>query len=279
MKLREQAYQRFTRGLIDREIRAGQFVSQRELAEITGMPLGAIRELIPRLEADGLIRTVPQRGMQVAQVDLELIRNAFQFRILIEREAASRFALNAPDGELARIRSEHEAVLAAAAKGVTPALVAKAQAVDDRMHATMVDALGNGIISNAYRVNSIKIRLIRQSETRLYADLVVPVMRVHLDVIAAIASRDPERAAAAMEAHIAASRDRALGLGGGTPAPPVAAPAAPVTRDRRAAAGGPPAHAAAGAAAKLEPITAGATPRRRHDPRATTTRATRGAKR
>ena len=60
------------------------------------MPLGAIRELIPRLEADGLIRTVPQRGMQVAQVDLELIRNAFQFRILIEREAAARFALTRP---------------------------------------------------------------------------------------------------------------------------------------------------------------------------------------
>ncbi len=56
MKLRDQAYQRFTRGLLAREIRAGQFVSQRELTELTGMPLGAIRELIPRLEADGLIR-------------------------------------------------------------------------------------------------------------------------------------------------------------------------------------------------------------------------------
>ena len=89
IKLRDQAYQRFTRGLLEREIRAGQFVSQRELTEITGMPLGAIRELIPRLEADGLIRTVPQRGMQVAQVDVRLIRDAFGFRVLIEREAAS----------------------------------------------------------------------------------------------------------------------------------------------------------------------------------------------
>ena len=49
MKLRDQAYQRFTRGLLKREIRSGQFVSQRELALITGMTLGAIRELIPRL--------------------------------------------------------------------------------------------------------------------------------------------------------------------------------------------------------------------------------------
>jgi len=29
--------------------------------------------LIPRLEAEGLIRTVPQRGMQIATVDLTLV--------------------------------------------------------------------------------------------------------------------------------------------------------------------------------------------------------------
>jgi DNA-binding GntR family transcriptional regulator len=213
MKLRDQAYQRFTRGLLAREIRAGQFVSQRELVELTGMPLGAIRELIPRLEADGLIRTVPQRGMQVAQVDVRLIRDAFGFRVMIEREAAAQFALHAPDDAFRRLRDEHEAVLAAATRGVTPALVARAQSVDDGMHATIVDALGNAIVSNAWRVNQLKIRLIRQSETRLDADLVAPVMRVHLGVIDAIASRDPVRAAAAMEAHIAGSRDRALGVG------------------------------------------------------------------
>lgn len=250
MKLRDQAYQRFTRGLIDREIHAGQFVSQRELTKITGMPLGAIRELIPRLEADGLIRTVPQRGMQVAQVDVRLIRDAFGFRMLIEREAAAQFALHASDEAFRRLRDEHEAVLAAAAKGVTPALIAKAQAVDDGMHATIVDALGNGIVSSAWRVNQLKIRLIRQSETRLYADLVAPVMRVHLLVIDAIATRDPVRAAAAMEAHIAASRDRALGIGTDVPS---------------------------GAAENRD--TAGTRTSRRNDTRAASPRATRGGRR
>ena len=219
MKLRDQAYQRFTRGLLARELRAGQFVSQRELVALTGMPLGAIRELIPRLEADGLIRTVPQRGMQVAQVDVRLIRDAFGFRIMIEREAAAQFAVRASDDDFRRLREGHEEVLAAASKGVTPALVAKAQAIDDGMHATIVDALGNGIVSNAWRVNQLKIRLIRQSETRLDADLVAPVMRVHLGVIDAIATRDPRRAAEAIEAHISASRDRALGIGVATQRP------------------------------------------------------------
>lgn len=212
MKLRDQAYQRFTHGLLAREIHPGQFVSQRELVAITGMTLGAIRELIPRLEADGLIRTVPQRGMQVAQVDVNLIRNAFGFRLMIEREAFARFAERASDVALAKLEGDHEAVLKAALKGVTPTLVARAQAIDDGMHAQIVDALGNAIVSDAYRVNSIKIRLIRQAQTLLYDDLVVPVMRRHLAIIAALRSRDPARAADAIASHINDARDRALGV-------------------------------------------------------------------
>lgn len=210
--LRDQAYQRFTRGLLAKEIRAGQFVSQRELAELTGMSLGAIREMIPRLEADGLVHTVPQRGMQIAQVDIGLIRNAFQFRLIVEREAAAAFAQSAPVAEFERLQAAHESVVAAAAQGATPAVIARAQATDDGMHAAIVDALGNGIVSDYYRVNSLKIRLIRQAQTRIDADLVVPVMQEHLGVIAALRTRDPEHAAAAMADHIERARNRALGV-------------------------------------------------------------------
>jgi len=227
VKLRDQAYQRFTRGLLKREIRSGQFVSQRELTRITGMSLGAIRELIPRLEADGLIRTVPQRGMQVAQVDVSLIRNAFQFRLILEREAAARFAENATAADFDRLQQAHEDVLAAAAKAVTPALIERAQAVDDDLHAAIVDSLHNEIVSNAYRINAIKIRLIRQEQTRLDANLVVPVMKEHLKIIAALRTRDPARAAAAIGDHITAARNRALGV----PEPVAPEPAA---RDRAA---------------------------------------------
>ena len=60
---------------------------------------------------------------------------------------------------------------------MTPELIAEAQAVDYGLHDAIIDALGNEIISNAYRVNAIKIRLIRQEHTRLEPQLVVPVMR------------------------------------------------------------------------------------------------------
>ena len=211
-KLRDRAYESFTTRLLAREIRAGQFVSQRELVEITGLSLGAIRELIPRLEADGLIKTVPQRGMQVCTVDMQLVRNAYQFRLFMEREAALLFAVNASDRQLAALRRAHEGIVKRARKLVTPELIAEAQAVDYRLHDAIIDALGNEIIANAYRVNAIKIRLIRQEYTRLEPQLVVPVMTEHLGIIEAFEARDPDRAAAAIAAHINRSRSRALGI-------------------------------------------------------------------
>lgn len=212
LKLRERAYDSFTRHLLARDVRPGQFVSQRELVALTGLPLGAIRELVPRLEAEGLIKTVPQRGMQVAHVDLNLIRDAFQFRLFIEKEAVALFARSVTDDTLARLRADHERVLARAAReGNTPEIVAEAQAIDWGMHDTIVDALGNQIIAKAYRVNAIKIRLIRQELTRIDG-LVEPVMREHLGILDAIATRDPERAMAALADHIEIARSRALGM-------------------------------------------------------------------
>ncbi|HWL70179.1 MAG TPA: GntR family transcriptional regulator [Geminicoccus sp.] len=213
LKLREQAYDRFTRQLLTRELRPGQFVSQRELVALTGMKLGAIRELIPRLEAEGLIRTVPQRGMQIAHLDLHLIRDAYQFRLFLEGPATRLFVEAAADEVLQALHARHLLVLERArAEGHSPELEALAQATDWGMHDQIIDALGNEIISKAYRVNSIKIRLIRDAATRIDA-LVVPVMEEHLRIVERMLARDAAGAEAAMAAHIQHARNRALGMG------------------------------------------------------------------
>lgn len=212
LKLRDRAYESFTARILRREIRPGQFVSQRELAEMTGFPLGAIRELVPRLETEGLIVTIPQRGMQVAHVDLGLIRNAFQFRLFLEREAVQVYAETAPLEAVEAQRAAHEAIRARAAGGIDDRLIAEAQAVDLAFHEAVIAHLGNTIISEAYRVNWIKIRLIRHAETGLLPELLVPVMEEHLRIIAAVEARDGQAARAALTAHVNGSRDRALGL-------------------------------------------------------------------
>jgi DNA-binding GntR family transcriptional regulator len=76
----------------------------------------------------------------------------------------------------------------------------------------MIDALGNEIISNIYRVNTLRIRLIRLDRVVLTPEALLPAMREHLAIIAALRTRRPKEIAAAIERHLASARERALGL-------------------------------------------------------------------
>ena len=210
--LRERAYQSFKEHLLSRDIRPGQFLSQRELVAITGMPLGAIRELVPRLEADGLIITVPQRGLQVAHVDIDLIRNAFQLRQILELEAVGHFCRAASEAEIADLHAQHLAIRQETLDDLTPDLVTRAQNLDWAFHDRMIASLGNALIANVYRVNAVKIRLIRQERTRLLPELATAVMDEHLKVLDALVARDAPAATEALAQHIDIARRRALGV-------------------------------------------------------------------
>ncbi|KQP49444.1 GntR family transcriptional regulator [Pseudorhodoferax sp. Leaf274] len=208
---RARAYQGFTQQILAGSIKPGQFVSQRELMTLLDMPLGAVREMIPRLEAAGLVKTVPQRGLQIAHVDLKLVRNAFQLRAMIEREAVRHFVAVVNDAELAAIAAAHEEVLARARAGeADAALLDDAQSVDWGLHDRMVDALGNEIVSEIYRVNSLRIRLIRLEQAVITPAELVPAMQEHLQFIAALRQRDADTAWRLLEAHLSSARARAL---------------------------------------------------------------------
>lgn len=209
--LRKLAYERFRQQILGGRIRPGQFLSQRELVAALDIPLGAVREMIPRLEAGRLIVTVPKRGLQIAHVDLKLIRNAFQVRSMIEREAVLHFLRHVSDEELAAIERTHKAILERGKSGKPdPRLDEDALAVDWGLHDRMVDAMGNEILSDIYRVNSLHVRMIRLDATQVRPRRVVPAMEEHLKFIALIKARDEAGAVRAMEEHIENSRQRVL---------------------------------------------------------------------
>jgi DNA-binding GntR family transcriptional regulator len=211
--LRVQAYESFRQQILQANIRPGQFISQRELMQLLGMPLGAVRELIPRLEAEGLLRTVPQRGLQIAHVDLKLINNAFHFRLVLEREAATRFCTSVSAADLAAIEDAHRRIVARATQGpIDDALLTDATTVDWGLHDLMIDALGNELISEAHRINSLRVRLIRLESSMLSPDALLPAMEEHLWFIAALERRDPAEVARRLTHHIESAHRRVLGL-------------------------------------------------------------------
>ena len=210
--LRARAYENFRQQILQANVRPGQFVSQRELMQLLNMPLGAVREVIPRLEAEGLLRTVPQRGLQIAHVDLKLIHNAFQLRSLLEREAALHFASVVSKEDLQAIEQAHLSIIERAQhEGITDELLTDATSVDWGLHDLMIDTLDNELISQAYRINSLRVRLIHLERSTLSAEILLPAMQEHLALIAALKTRAPDAVADALAHHIHSAHERVLG--------------------------------------------------------------------
>jgi DNA-binding GntR family transcriptional regulator len=210
--MREVAYERFKAQLFKRNLSPGQFVSQGELCALLEVPLGPTREALKRLEAENLVRLIPQRGIQIADIGVTLIHEAFEFRVVIEGAAVRRFAQTASDEALSTLERNTTEILRRLDGGSNedPKLIDAALQVDWGMHDQMVDSMHNHIIMAAHRQNFDKIRMIRlHGRSPRYLPL---AMEEHLKVIAALKSRDPERAAAALQDHLKSAEHRALGL-------------------------------------------------------------------
>jgi len=216
MNLRDAAYRAFTDRLIAHEIPPGALTSQRDLAARTGFPLAAIREMIPRLEAEGLIRTIPQRGLLILESDPKLISEAFELRAMIEKEALRSFAANASDEAIAAERAALERVMPDSAHPITQELLMRAQSVDWGFHDRIVGALGNRLITATYRVNAIRVRMMMPDRVTITSELLAAVLAEHMKIVAALSRRDAPAAETALLAHLETARLRALGTGEAT---------------------------------------------------------------
>ena len=210
--MREVAYERFKVQLFKRNLVPGQFVSQGELCALLDVPLGPTREALKRLEAESLVRLIPQRGIQITDIGVTLIHEAFEFRTVLELAAVRHFALRGDDAALARIeaatRSLHERLQADAAPDSR--LLDAALQVDWSLHNLIIESPGNRILIQAHQQNFDKIKMIRlHGRSPRYLPL---AMEEHLPIIAALRKRDPDQAAAALGRHLAAAERRALGL-------------------------------------------------------------------
>lgn len=210
--VKQAAYEQFRRALFDGRLRPGQFVSQRELVAMLNLSIGALRELLPRLQFEGLLNVMPQRGIQITQIDLPMIRQAFQMRMAFEREAVLTAVRKLDDAALDAEETLHRSILDEVRDNPSADLFERGQQVDDGFHNLLIASTQNDLLIQAYAVNAIRIRLIKLDRISLSASVLPSAFGDHLAIIAAIRSRDAHAAIDAMDRHMMNARERALEL-------------------------------------------------------------------
>ncbi|WP_306258807.1 GntR family transcriptional regulator [Pararhizobium sp. IMCC21322] len=206
------AYDRFQEALLQERLKPGQVVTQRLLVSLLDLSTGALRELLPRLQAEGLLTVLPQRGIQITVIDLPMIRDAFQMRMAMEREAVIVATNSWPQEVIDQQISIHQDIVERQAESPSQTLLDEGQEVDTNFHKRLIEFTKNKLLIQAYDIVSIRIRLIKLERIRL-SDAVLPdAFREHLAILNAINKRDQTAAVEQMENHIRNARTRATTL-------------------------------------------------------------------
>lgn len=182
--------------ILQGRLRPGERLVQEELATELGVSRQPVREALRRLEIEGLIVQLPQRGFVVREYRDEDIRENYHLRQLLESEAARFAAQRIEPDELEELRALNRTLGEAVEAGDTSSMVE-------------VNAQFHRLIHDSARMPQLT-RLIQQLWVghTVFTPLFVPgraprSVAEHEEILQALTARDPERAAATMREHIA----------------------------------------------------------------------------
>mgnify|MGYP000179513772 CR=1 FL=1 len=182
------------------QLRAGQFLSMSQLVTLLGFPLSAVREAVKQAGSQGLLITLPKRGIQVMEAQPETIRECLDFRMVMDQEGARRRVASGNCAGLGTLRAQHQKLLDCARSNAGGDLPPQAIQVDLSLHDYLSAGLENSRLAAACDANRMRIAIIQNARPFLQVRI-VSAMEEHLAVIDALERRDGAAAAEAIRYH------------------------------------------------------------------------------
>lgn len=206
--LAEQVYEVLKERIVDRRWGPDEKINIDSLVRELSVSSTPIREALSRLTAEGLVTAAPFVGYAVAPMPTpQYLRDLYDFRMLVETWAASKAAEQRTRKALDLLESAVAAMRGGTLSGTYRKHRSFAQA-DECFHGTILAAAANEVAQNAYAGMRVHLHM-----SRLFAgrdqDATVAHSE-HARILDAIRDRAPEKAAAAMKAHLEASRERLI---------------------------------------------------------------------
>ncbi len=204
MSAARKAYDAIRADIIEGRFGPGDRITEAEIATTVAVSRTPVREALHRLEAEGLIRFVPNHGAFVTSWGVEEAEETFELRARLEGYAAELCAARATDDEIEQLRDLAEAQLAAAI-GRPRGYLKKIADLNNRFHDLMLDVSRSEQL-RASMATLANAPLVFQT-FRDYSPVALErSARHHLEFVEAVAARNPDWAAGVMRAHIHAAR-------------------------------------------------------------------------
>lgn len=205
--LREQVVETIRAAIIDMRLSPGQRITERQVVESSGVSRATAREALRHLAAEGLVTTIPQRGIVVAAPDPVEARDIYEVRAVLEGLAGRLCARNATEEQLGALRDSLVAVEHVLQDGDATQrdrLDAKAGFFD-----CLFAGADNPTLMALLGPLRAKITVLRAtSMARPGRDMAA--LREIRSIVAAVESRNEDAAFAACTYHVKAAADAAL---------------------------------------------------------------------
>jgi GntR family transcriptional regulator, rspAB operon transcriptional repressor len=172
-------------------------ISEKQIAEAYGISRTPVREAVLRLADEGLIEVFPQSGTFVARIPLAVLPEAIAVRRVLEEAVMRHAAAKVTRAQLAQLNAclerQREMVAAADQDGF--------HQCDKEFHALLADIAGYPGFWALILQSNIQVDRFRRLTLPVEGRMSV-VVAEHEAIVAAIADRDPDRAARALVAHL-----------------------------------------------------------------------------
>lgn len=181
------------------DLKPGERLVERKLAETMGVSHIPIREALARLSEEGLVDRLPRRGARVAELTVNDLDEVTSLRVLLEQFVVVRVQERWEKPSETRLRKIVDSMVAAANRGATSRVLE----LDRQFHEVLWELAGHRLLIELATQLRGRIDgfLLAANEALAPEDKVAHALS-HLVLLDAIASGDPDDARDAMSEHI-----------------------------------------------------------------------------
>ena len=194
----EQVVNAIVSEIVDGDLPANSRLIQDELARAYGVSRQPVQQALLLLRERGLVREAPGRGLIVAPLDVDFVRNLYELRAMLDGLAA-RLAAERGDQ---RARTEGPAYLEAGRDAVKSGLLHEQIEADMRFHAFVNELSGNPLIGETTAPHWSYLRRVMAEVLRDDAQMPQTILDEHVAILDAIIAGDGARAEMLSREHI-----------------------------------------------------------------------------